>query len=96
MANSISALKKDVLISKDLVTDKFKDKIHLPPEQIASKAIQAKSDSLGGMLGKSISQVQAFNNSSAQDIFASDLQDTITTIAKAAAQAAVVAIIALI
>ena len=72
MATSISDLKKNILTSKEFVTDKtnlvtdsLKDKIQLLPEQIASKAIQAKSDSLGGMLGKPTSKVQSFNNSSA-------------------------------
>lgn len=65
MKNSFSSLKKDVFTPKDFVTDNLNDKIQLLPEQIASKEIQAKSNSLGGMLGKPISKVQSFNNSSA-------------------------------
>jgi hypothetical protein len=65
MANSISSLKKDVFTSKDFPVDKIKDKIRLLPEQIASNAIKGKADSLHGMLGKPVSQVQGLNNLSA-------------------------------
>ena len=65
MANSVSSLKKVVLTSKDFVRNNVTDKVYLLPVQIASKAIQDKADSLHGMLGKSTSQVQELNNSSA-------------------------------
>lgn len=71
MANSVTNLKKRVVTTKEYSTDKtnlvknsLKDKIHLLPEQIASKLIKTKWQSFGGGLGEPVSNVQEFANSS--------------------------------
>jgi LGFP repeat-containing protein len=63
MANSISRL-KHAFTGKEFPGDKLKDRLRILPLKVAEQAIQAKANTLHGMLGKSISEVQEFTNGS--------------------------------